>query len=396
MAESIKDKVAVIGMGCCKFGDNWEQSSADMAVDAAYEAYEDAGVELKDIQACWKGSVNEGLGEPTAYTLKFDYIPVTRVENSCVSGADAFRLACIGVASGMYDTVMAMGYEKLRDSGSGGTRWTPGGGGGPNSGLGMPSGGAVTAFARLANKYMEKYGFSYEQFKPILAKIAAKNYYNGSLNPKASIQSAITEEEIINARMLASPLGLRDSALQSDGCACAIITRADMAKKYRDDYILVKGIGMVVGARQGALQAGYDMVHLEETIRAAQQAYTQAGIKDPSKEIDLAEVTDSFTITELVSLEDLGLCPRGQAAKYIQEGKFNLNGDLPVNTDGGLLSFGHPIAASGIRMMYEVYKQLQGKAGKRQVKNPSLGLSHSFGLIPGSGVSSVTIFGKRD
>ena len=396
MPESIKDKVAVIGMGCCKFGNNWLESSSDMAVDAAYEAYEDARIEMKDIQAVWKGSVNEGLGEPLAYSLKFDYIPVTRVENACVTGADAFRLACFGVASGAYDTVMAIGYEKLRDSGTGGTRWLAGGGGGPTSGLAMPSGGAVTLFARMANRYMERYGLSYEEFKPILAKIAVKNYHNGSLNPKAYIQSSITEEEVTNARMISWPLGLHDCSVQSDGCAAAIITRADLAKNFRDDYVLVKGIGLAVGARQGSLQPDYDMVHMEETVRAGQQAYAQAGIKDPFKEIDLAEVHDSFTITELVSMEDLGFCPRGQAKEYIKEGRFNLDGDLAVNPDGGLLSFGHPIGASGLRMMYEVYKQMQGKAGPRQRKNPTLGLTHNFGLMPGSGVSSVTIFGQRD
>jgi acetyl-CoA C-acetyltransferase len=260
----------------------------------------------------------------------------------------------------------------------------------------MPSGGAVTVFARMANRYMERYGLSYEEFKPILAKIAVKNYHNGSLNPKAYIQSPITEEEVINARMTSWPLGLHDCSVQSDGCACAIITRADLAKNFRDDYVLVKGIGLAVGARQGSLQPDYDMVHMEETVRAGQQAYAQAGIKDPFKEIDLAEIHDSFTITELVTMEDLGFCPRGETKEYIKEGRFNLDGDLAVNPDGGLKSFGHPIGASGIRMLYELYKQMQGKAGPRQRKNPHLGLAHNFGFNPGSGVSSVTILGQRD
>lgn len=392
----MKDKVAIIGMGCVKFGDNWEKSAADMMVDAAYEAYEDAGVEPNDIQAAWKGSVNEGLGEPMAYALKFDYIPVTRVENACVTGADAFRLACFGIASGTYDLVMALGCEKLRDSGTGGTRWAAGGGGGPSSQLVEPSAGAVTSFARLANRYMEHYGLTCDEFKTILAKIAVKNRHNGSLNPKAYVQSPIKEEEAMNARMVSWPLGLNDCSVQSDGCAVAILTRADMAKNFRDDYVLVKGIGEAVGARQGTLQPDYELVQLEETVRAAQQAYATAGIKDPAKEIDLAEVHDSFTITELVTMEDLGFCPRGQAKTYVQEGRFNLDGNIAVNPDGGLLSFGHPMGATGLRTIYEVYKQLQGKAGQRQRKNPNLGLAHSFGLMPGSGISIVTILGQRD
>jgi acetyl-CoA C-acetyltransferase len=396
MAEgSIKDKVAVVGMGCVKFGENWEQSASDMMIDAAYEAYEDAGIEPKDIQAAWFGSTQIGLGEPLAYALKFDYIPVTRIENLCATATDAFRNACFAVASGMYDVVMALGCEKLKDTGRGGL----GGGGaagGPSSQLMVPGGGAVTAFSRMANRYMEHYGWSYEDFKPILAKIAVKNHYNGSLNPKAHFQTAITEEQAINARMVAWPLGLYDCCGVSDGAAAAIITRADIAKNFRDDYVLVKGIGLAVGARQGWLQQSYDMVHMEETVRAGQQAYAQAGIKDPAKEIDLAEVHDCFTITELVIMEDLGFAPRGGAPEYVKDGRFNLDGDLAVNPDGGLKSFGHPIGASGLRMMYEVYKQLQGKAGPRQRKNPTLGLTHNFGFNPGSGVGSVCILGQRD
>ncbi len=396
MAESMKDKVAIIGMGCVKFGDNWEQSSADMMVDAAYEAYEDAGIEPKDIQAAWKGSAVEGLGEPMAYNLKFNYIPVTRVENACVTGAEAFRLACFGIASGTYDITMALGCEKLRDSGTGGARWLPGGGGGPNSQLAEPSGGAVTAFARLANRYMCHYNLPYDDFKSALAKIAVKNRHYGAQNPKAYLQSEITEDDAMNARMVSWPLGLYDRCVQSDGCAVTILARADLAKKFRGDYILIKGIGEAVGARQGTLQPDHELVQLEETVQAARQAYAMAGIKNPAKEIDVAEIHDSFTITELVSLEDLGFAPRGKAPEYVNEGRFGLDGDVAVNTGGGLLSFGHPVGATGLRTMYEVYKQLQGKAGARQRKNARLGLAHNFGLIPGSGISIVTVLGRGD
>jgi acetyl-CoA C-acetyltransferase len=375
-------------MGCCKFGENWDRSADDMMIDAAYEAYEDAGIEPKDIEAVWFGSTQISRGEPLASALKLDYKPVTRVENLCATGQEAFRNACFGVASGMYDVVLAIGCEKLMDGGERGSQ--------SGSQLEMPAGGAATYFSRLANRYMEHYGLSYEEFKPILAKIAVKNHYNGSLNPKAHFQSPITEEQAMNARMIAWPLGLYDACGRSDGCAAAIITRADLAKSFRDDYVLVKGIGLAVGARQGWLQQTYDMVHLEETVRAGQQAFTQAGIKDPAKEIDLAEVHDCFTSTELVIMEDLGFAPRGGAPEYVREGRFNLDGELAVNPDGGLKAFGHPLGASGIRMMYEIYKQMQGKAGPRQRKNPTLGLAHNFGWNPGSGISCVTVLGQRD
>jgi acetyl-CoA C-acetyltransferase len=395
MAGNIKDKVAVVGMGCVKFGENWEKSSTDMMVDAAYEAYADAGIEPKDIQAAWFGSTQISLGEPMAYALKTDYIPITRVENLCATGTEAFRNACLAVASGMYDVALALGCEKLKDSGHGGLGGGGGAGGGGN-GTGVPSGGPHTAFAQMANRYMVEYGLTYEQLKGALTKIAVKNHYNGSLNPKAHFQQAITEEQAMNAPFMSWPLGLYDCCGVSDGCAAAIVTRADIAKSFRDDYTLVKGIGLSVGARQGWLRQDVDLVHMEPTVRAGRQAYEQAGVKDPYNEIDFAEVHDCFSITELIIMEDLGFAPRGHAWEYEMEGRFLLNGHLAVNPDGGLKSFGHPIGASGLRMLYEVYKQLQGKAGPRQRKNPKLGLTHNFGFNPGSGVGAVTIMGPRD
>ena len=394
MGESIKDKVAIVGMGCVRFGENWDQGADDMMVEAAAEAYEDAGIEVKDIEAAWFGTTRLSMGEPMAYALKFEYIPVTRIENLCATATDAFRNACYAIASGAYDVVMALGVEKLKDAGRGGLGG--GGGGGTSDMLGFAGGGAGTAFARMASRYMHDFGWSFDDFKPILSKIAVKNHYNGSLNPKAHFQQAITEEQAMNARMMHWPLGLYDCCGVSDGAACAILTRADMAKNFRDDYILVKGVGLSVGARQGWMRQDYDMRHIEPTVQAAKQAYEQAGIKEPFKEIDLAEVHDCFSITELVIYEDLGFCPRGEAPQYVKDGRFQLDGDLAVNPDGGLKSFGHPIGASGLRMLYEVYKQMQGKAGPRQRKNPTLGLTHNFGFNPGTGMGSVTITGQRD
>ena len=395
MAEgSIKDKVAIVGMGCVKFGENWEQSASDMMVDAAYEAYEDAGIEAKDVQAAWFGSTQIALGEPLAYALKFEYIPVTRIENLCATATDAFRNACFSVAAGMYDVVMALGCEKLKDTGRGGLGGG-GGGGSMGSALMVPSGGAVTAFSRMANKYMEHYGWSYEEFKSVLAKIAVKNHYNGSLNPKAHFQTPITEEQAINARMVAWPLGLYDCCGVSDGSAAAIVTRADLAKNFRADPIYVKSMRICQGPREGWMSPAYDFAHVEETYQGGIAAYAEAGIKNPREEISIAEVHDCFSITELTIMEDLQFSPRGKAGEDIEAGTFTLEEKLPVNTDGGLKCFGHPVGASGLRMMYEVYKQLQSKAGPRQVKNPRLGLTHNQGGEPGAATVSVAIVGNE-
>ena len=396
--ESIKDRVAIVGMGCCKFGERWDSGPDDLLVESCYGAMEDAGIESKDIQACWFGTTRLSTAEPCASALKFEYIPVTRVENLCATGSEALRNACFGVASGMYDICLAIGVEKLKDQGAGGLGGGGGGGMGGGNGTGEMGAGAAMFFARMASRYMYRYGYSYDDFKRVLAKIDVKNHHNGSLNPKAHFQRDITEDMAINAPMVAWPLGLYDACGVSDGCAAAIVCRADMAKSFRDDYVLVKGLGLAVGARQGYLRPSYDMTHMQETVAASEQAYAQAGIKRENavNEINFCEVHDCFSITELVIMEDLGFAPRGKAPELIKEGFFELNGHLSVNPDGGLKSFGHPIGASGLRMAYEVYKQLQGKAGPRQRKNPKLGLAHNFGLAPGSGMGIVSIFGARD
>jgi len=389
----IKDRVAVVGMGCTKFGELWDKEALDLAVDAAYEAYEDAGVEPKDIQAVWLGHAYEGLtGTRLARALKLDYVPVTHVENLCCSGTDAFRNACYGVASGAYDIVMAVGMEKLKDNGQAGQR----------SGIDPDVtsrtkfvDAAPPSFAFLATRYFHHYGLSYEEGKKILAKIAVKNHHNGALNPKAMLQKEITLEEVVNAPIVAYPLGLYDCCGISDGGAAAIITTPEIAKRLRKDYITVKALSVVCGAMQGTLQSDYDFVHIEETVRASRMAYQEFGIKDPRREIHMAEVHDCFTITELLICEDLGFSPRGKGPEDVLKGTFELDGELPVNTDGGLNTFGHPIGASGLRMIYEVYKQFQGKAGPRQLKRIDTGLVHNLGgAPPGNYTVTITILGR--
>ena len=246
-----------------------------------------------------------------------------------------------------------------------------------------------------ATRYFHEYDIPYEQGKRTLAQIASKNHHNGTMSPKAHFQREVSTEQVLNAPMVAWPLGLFDCCGVSDGAAAAIITTPEIARTFRDDYVLVKGLGLAVGAF-GMLRDDWDFVHFPETIRAAQASYQEAGIGNPREELDLAMVHDCFTITELIIYEDLGLSLRGRASEDVEAGVFSMEGELPVNTDGGLKCFGHPIGASGIRMIYEVYKQLQEKAGPRQVRSPGLGLTHNLGGRPGSFTCSVAIFGARD
>ncbi|MFQ5925604.1 MAG: acetyl-CoA acetyltransferase [Dehalococcoidia bacterium] len=390
--EGIKDRVAIIGMGCTNFGELWEKDAVSMLADCCFEAIEDAGIEANDIQAGWLGSVLScWSGQALAYALKLEYIPITRCENLCATATDAFRNACYAVAAGIYDIVIAAGVEKQKDSGFAGlSGFTVDG-----SGVEPPTPPPV-GFALAANRYAHHYGLSFEELKTAMAKVAVKNHHNGTLCPRAHFRREITVEQAINAPMIAWPLGLFDCCGVSDGAAAAIITRPELAKKFRDDYILVKGLGIACGARQGTLQDSYDFVHVEENVTASRAAYEEAGIKKPRKEIDLAIVHDCFTITEMLIYEDLQFSPRGKAREDIDAGTFTVEGELPVNTDGGLKCFGHPIGASGLRMLYEVYKQLQGKAEQRQLKKADIGLTHNLGGTPGSFTCAVSILGKRD
>jgi acetyl-CoA C-acetyltransferase len=394
--DGIKDKVAIVGMGCTKFGERWDKGVEDLIVEAAYEAFEDAGIEPKDVQAAWIGTVFSGLSAITLSPLQLQYIPMTRVENMCATGSEALRGASYAVAAGVCDIALAVGVEKLKDSGATGVK-------GPSvvgdnqdgsSGIG-PGYSAPASFAYLATRYFNDYNLKPEEGKRLLAKIAVKNHHNGSLNPKAHFQNELTVEQVVNAPIIAWPLGLFDCCGVSDGASVAVVTRADMAKNFRDDPIYIKGMQVNVGARQGAMEQDYDFVHIEENVIGSRKAYEEAGVKDPRKEISCAEVHDCFSIHEMIVYEDLGFSQRGRAGEDIEAGTFTLEGELPVNTDGGLKCFGHPLGASGLRMMYEVYKQLQGKAGPRQVKNPHLGLTHNLGGNAGTGICSCFIVGNE-
>jgi len=394
--ESIKDKVAIVGMGCTRFGERWDMGVEDLLVEAAYEAFEDAGIQPKDIQAAWLGTVFSGVTAITMSPLGLQYIPMTRVENMCATGSEAIRAASYAIAAGACDIALAIGVEKLKDSGQTGVKGPAIVGDNPDGTSGIGSGfSAPASFAYLATRYFHHYGLEPEYGKRLLAEIAVKNHYNGSLNPKAHFHNRLTVEQAMRAPIVAWPLGLYDCCGVSDGAAAAVLVKADMAKDFRADPIYIKALAITVGARQGTMRQDYDYVHIEENVRVARMAYGEAGIQDPRKEISMAEVHDCFTCHELILYEDLGFSARGKARDDIEAGTFTLTGELPVNTDGGLKCFGHPLGASGLRMMYEVYKQLQAKAGPRQAKNPRLGLTHNLGGNPGMGIASCVVLGNE-
>jgi len=399
MPEGIRDKVAVIGAGCTTFGELWNKSAEDLMVEAFQEALEDAGIEKKDIQAAWQGNqfteINVGHSAlPSATTLKLPYLPVTHVENMCASGTEAFRGACYAVASGACDIALAIGAEKLKDLGYAGL--PAGHHVGMRSTLERIIDANFTApgmYAMTANRYFERYGISPEEGKRLMAKISVKSHANGSKNPKAHLRREVTVEEAMNAPIIAWPLGLYDCCGVSDGGAAAIVCRADMAKNFRKDPIYVKALQIAADSGNSRLSTNYDFTHLEPTVQAVTRAYKEAGITNPREELSLLEVHDCFSIHELIIYEDLFISERGKARDDIENGFFELDGKIPCQSDGGLKCFGHPVGATGLRMVYEVYKQLQGKCGVRQIKDPKLGLTHNLGGYPARGIASIAILG---
>jgi acetyl-CoA C-acetyltransferase len=397
MPKGIRDQVAIIGMGCTQFGELWDKGAEDLMVDAFKEAIEDAGIEKKDIGAAWFGScfdeVNVGKSaEPLSLTLRLPFIAATRTENFCATGSEALRGAAYAVASGAYDICLALGEEKLKDTGYGGLPEF-GQTMGTRNRLIFPNLTAPGAFAMLATRYFSQYGLDPEEGKRTLAKISSKSHHNGALNPKAHLRREVPVETIMKAPIIAWPLGLFDCCGVSDGAAAAIVTRADMAKNFRPDPVHIKALQISVSSGEELMYTDYDYAHIESTYRAGIMAYEEAGIKNPREEISMLELHDCFSISELTEYEDMQLSPRGRAKEDVDAGRFNLDGEQPVQPDGGLKCFGHPIGASGLRMMYEMYKQLQGKAGARQIKNTKLGVTHNMGGIPGMIVTSVTVVG---
>jgi acetyl-CoA C-acetyltransferase len=396
MASGIKDKVAIVGMGCSRFGERWDVGTEELLVEAFTEALADAGIERKRIGAAWYGSaldrVNVGNSAiPLSTALRLEGIPVSRVENMCATGTEALRGASYAVACGAVDIALAIGAEKLKDTGYGGL---PVGSKGTFNDLWMPYGSAPAGFAQLAAGYRAKHGVDKSDLKKAIGRVSWKSHQNGVKNPKAHLRKSVGMDAILNAPMIADPLGVFDCCGVSDGAACAIVTTPAIARELgKEQLVTIKALQLSAssGREQGTAQ--WDGSYVQTTRNAAKAAYAEAGIKDPRKELSALEVHDCFSITELVTMEDLGVSAEGAAWKDVLDGVFDADGAIPCQIDGGLKCFGHPIGASGLRMVYEHYLQLQGRAGERQLKDPQLGLSHNLGGVPYNGVCAISIVG---
>jgi acetyl-CoA C-acetyltransferase len=392
MQKGIKDRVAIVGTGVTKFGEMWEKDEEDLLVDAVYEACDEAHVDLrKDIEAAWVGTFypfSGTSGNAAADPLKLYGKPVTRVENYCATGMESVRNAAYAVAAGIYDIVLACGVEKILDQGS---RGLPG-----MEDLfphpiivaeSMPA-----LFALCANRTFKEWGWTKED----LARVAVKNHHHGAKHPKAHFRREIDIDTALRAPIVASPLGLFDCCAMSDGSAAVILTRPEIADDLvgSGNYATIKAMGEAVETALPFYRRDWTGLSLPANVKAAQAAYKEAGIQDPRKELDFGIVHDCFTITELINYGDMGLCGPGEAADLIREGVTAIEGEFPINPDGGLKCFGHPIGATGVRMTAELTKQVLGKAEGYQVKDAKAGFAHNLGgpFV----VAFVTIVGTPD
>jgi acetyl-CoA C-acetyltransferase len=399
MASGIRDKVALLGMGCSRFGERWDCGPEDLMLEAFNEALADAGIGMKQIEAAWFGvcleenNVGKTAG-PLAQALRLPRIAATRVENACATGTEALRGAGYAVAAGAYDIVLALGVEKLKDTGYGGlpvrTRGT-------SNDLWLPNATAPGAFAQLASAYAARHGVAMADLKRAMAHVSVKSHANAALNPKAHLRNAITEADVLKAATIAAPLGLYDCCGVSDGAACAILTTPEIARALRPaaEVVTIKALELSVSNGEEAGFNRWDGAHIATAREAGARAYASAGITDPRAQIHMAEVHDCFSITEAVLMEDLGFSAPGRVIHDSLDGVFDRDGVLPVQPDGGLKCFGHPIGASGLRMVYEIYLQIHGRAGERQLARVDRGLTHNLGGHPHQNVCAVSIVGRQ-
>lgn len=393
---SMKDRVAVVGAGCTAFGEHFDRSYSDLIAAAAWDAMDEAGLGPQDIDAAWLGTafpdagVYKGRsGMDLAEAIGLFDVPITRVSNYCATGQDAFRGAVMALLAGECRVALAVGVEKLRDrppQDSIVKLMTEAGH--PFLQKGFTAAGT---FAIYATQQMARFGVTPED----LAQVSVKNHRHAVLNPKAHHKKEIALAEVLRSAPVAAPLTLLECCPTTDGAAAVVLVRTEDAPAINPDHVLVKGHSLVIGTGWDLpfFDAGYDFTGFRATRKAAQNAYAMAGIRHPLAEIDCVELHDCFANVELLTYADLGLGEPDEQAALLRDGVTSLGGRCPVNTSGGLLSCGHPVGATGLRMMYEITRQLQGRAGARQVPNPRLGLLHNIGG-PGA-VSAVTILGAR-
>lgn len=377
---SFVEKVCVIGAGSTKYG-KLADSISDITIQASIEAIDSAGIEPKEIKAGYISNVfgvadkQVHLGPVVMSNLGISERPSLSIESACGSGSVSFREAFANVAAGFYDVVLVTGVEKVTHTG---TEWTTtyfsycsdffyeGQAGASFPGL----------FASMARAYLTEFKATEED----LAMVAVKNHENGFLNPKAHLRKKITVDDVMNSAVVASPLKLYDCCPFSDGASSVILCNEKFAKDHTKDYIRVIGSGR--GGSPAALQGREHLTTIPSTKIAAEAAYKMAGITP--KDIDFAEVHDCFTIAEIVDTEDLGFFEKGKGVEGVREGQTARNGGIPINPSGGLKSKGHPIGATGVGQIVEVFDQLTGKAGERTIKDAKIGLTQNFGATGAS------------
>ena len=399
MPEGIRDKVVILGMGCSRFGERWDCGPEELMVEAFGEAVADAGIEKDDIDAAWLGVFFQEQstgksGLPLSQALRLPNIPVTRVENLCATGTEALRGATYAVAAGAADIALAMGVEKLKDTGFGGL---PERTKGTSEDLWLPNSTAPGSFAQLASAYTAVNKRDKSDLKRAMAHVSVKSHRNALNNPKAHLRREISIDDVLGAPTVAYPLGVLDCCGVSDGAACAIVCTPEIARRLgRRDVVSIKALQLAPSNGVELSNDAWDGGQTLTTRIAAARAYAVAGIAKPRDEVDLMVVHDCFSVTELVLMEDLGMSDPGRAIDDILDGDFDHDGRVPCQIDGGLKCFGHPIGASGLRMAYEIYLQLLGLAGERQLDSPSIGLAHNLGGVPNRNVASVAIYGLQD
>lgn len=385
--------VAIIGVGCTKFGELWDKSFRDLFVEAGTSAIEDANVQGEEVDALYVGNMSGGrfIEQEHIGALIADYsglaslhIPSTRVEAACASGGLALRQGIMAVASGYHDIVIAGGAEKMTDvsvetathalAAAADREWE-----------GIMGATFPGLYAMIARLHMHRYGTTQEQ----LALVAVKNHHNGSMNPKAQFRNEISIDTVLNSVMVADPLHVFDCSPITDGASAVVLAPADIAKKYTDTPIYIKASAQASSTL--SLHDRKDITTLDASVVAARNAYKIAKLSP--EDIDLAEVHDCFTIAEICAIEDLGFVKKGEGGVATQEGITRIGGKIPINPSGGLKACGHPVGATGVKQAVEVTYQLRGEAGKRQVEGAEIGLTHNVG---GSGATAIVHIFSRE
>jgi acetyl-CoA C-acetyltransferase len=385
----VAGQVAIIGSHATKFGVHHDRGYLDLLGEAARAAIADAGLDQSEIGAAWLGTASPEIialeGDSGASLVQalpgFAPRPVTRVSAYCATGMESVRSAALAIAAGEYEYVLATGAEKMRDV-------TPRGSlvartanlTHPTLAKGRSGPGG---FALVANRYFAEYGRSTDD----TAAVAVKNHEHATRNPIAQYAEPITREQVLRSPLVADPLRLLDCTPTTDGAAAVVLTSVARARERGLPYAVLDGVGLAVvdGYYEGLSQPDNDFLGFKATRAAASMAYAQAGIERPREQLDVVECHDCFTITEIVNYEDLGLAEPGTGWRLLQEGATTVGGDIPVNLSGGLQSCGHPIGATGVRVIKEIADQVTGRAGARQVAGASRGLAHTLG---GPGVLS--------